>query len=165
MARLQISPRRVAPYVVSTASGLHILRRMWRLSRMPATDAALHVFLLKHTDVILILGSGPVIIWHLRKLREQGSTLNGSTQHPSDEATGDTADASLISSVAHRLRQVFTSLLLGLGLIKRKANAGKTGEIPRLVRLLDNVVSEGIDAVNVLDPSNSANGRERAYEA
>jgi hypothetical protein len=165
MAWLQISPRRVAPYVVSTASGLHVLRRMWRLSRMPASDAALYVFLLKHADVILILGSSPVIIWQLRKRREQGSTLNGSTQHPSDEPTGDTADASLISSVAHRLRQVFTSLLLGLGLIKRKANAGKTREIPRLVRLLDNVVSEGIDAVNVLDPSNSANGRERAYEA
>jgi hypothetical protein len=165
MAQLQISPRRVAPYVVSTASGLHVLRRMWRLSRMPASDAALHVFLLKHTDIILILSSGPVIIWQLRKRREQGNTLNGSTEHPSDGATADTADGSLISSVAHELRQVFTALLLGLGLIKRKANAGKTREIPRLVRRLDNVVSDGIDAVNVLDPSNSANGRERAYEA
>jgi hypothetical protein len=162
---LKISPRRVAPYVVSTASGLHVLRRMWRLSRMPASDAALHVFLLKYTDVVLILGSGPVIIWRLAKNGAKGSNLNGLTEHPSDGATTDTTGASLISSVAHQLRQVFTSLLLGLGLIKRKANAGETTEIPRLVRRLNNVVLEGIDAVNVLDPSNSADGRERAYEA
>ena len=165
MAQLQISPRRVAPYVLSTASGLHVLQRMWRLSRKPASDAALHIFLLKHTDVVLILTSSPIIIWQLRKHHQQGSALNGTAEHPSDRATAGTTDASLISSVARRLRQVFTALLLGLGLIKRKANAGKTKEIPRLVRRLNNVVSDGIDAVNVLDPSDSANGRERAYEA
>jgi hypothetical protein len=162
---LHISPRRVAPYMVTTASGLHVLRRMWRLSRMPASDAALHVFLLKYTDVILILGSGPVIMWRLSKRGEKGSTASRLSDYPSDGATADPPDGTLISSIAHQLRQVFTSLLLGLGLIRRKANAGETTEIPQLVRRLANVVSQGIDAVNVLDPSNSANGRERAYEA
>lgn len=165
MAQSQISPRDVAPYVLSTASGLHVLQRMWRLSRKPASDAALHVFLLKHTDVILILGSGPVIIWQLTKRRGQESALNSSTEPPSNRAPADSPNASLISSVAHQLRQVFTSLLLGLGLIKRKANAGELTEIPGLVRRLGNVVSEGINAVDTLDPSNSTNGRERAYEA
>jgi len=162
---LQISPRRVAPYVVSTASGLHVLRRMWRLSRMPASDAALYVFLLKYTDVILIVGSGPVIIWSLTKRGKKESTLNRSTERPSDGATADTSGEAIIRGVAHQLRQVFTALLLGLGLIKRKANAGETMEIPRIVRRLNNVISQGIDAVNVLDPSNSSNGRERAYKA
>jgi hypothetical protein len=162
---IQISARRLAPYVVSTASGIHVLRRMWRLSRMPASDAALHVFLLKYTDAILILGSGPVIIWQLTKRGDKGSAVNTLTERRSNGATADRAKASRISSIAHQLRQVFTALLLGLGLVKRKANAGETREIPRLVRRLNNVVSEGIDAVDVLDPSNSTNGRDRAYEA
>lgn len=160
----QISPRRLAPYVISTASGLHVMRRMWRLSRMPASDAGLHLFLLKHTDVILILGSGPVIIWRLTK-RGGERAVNSVAERASNGATADSSGASIISSVVHRLRQVFTALLLGLGLIRRKANAGDTIEIPRLVRHLNKVVSQGIDAVDVLDSSNSANGHERTYGA
>ena len=165
MTQLPIMPRRVAPYVVSGVSGVHVLARMWRLSRKPASDVAFHVFLLKHSDVLLILGSGPVIVWQLAKRHEHPGSHNGLGAHLANGAPEHDARASIIAGVAHQLRQVFTTLLLGLGLIKRKANAGRTKEIPGLVERLDSVVSEGIDAVNVLDSSDTTDGRERTLGA
>ena len=159
MALPRITPGRVGPYLLSGASGAHILMRMWRLSRQPASTAPLHLFLLKHTDVILVLGSGPVIIWHLTR-RNHRHVSNGSplANHP---------DQSLIPYIAHQLRQVFTALLLGLGLIKRRATANTTAGIPQLAERLQNVVAEGIQAVNVLDPPGTTmgDGIERAHGA
>jgi hypothetical protein len=150
-----VTPRRVVPYLLSGASGVHILARMWRLSRLPAANAPLHVFLLRHADVILVLGSGPVV-WRLARREHQDvSRSSHLVNHPNQ---------SLIPYIAHQLRQVFTALLLGLGLIKRKATAQQSTDITGLANRLQNLVGEGIRAVNVLDPPTTVaeNGRERA---
>jgi hypothetical protein len=128
------------------------------LSRQPAIDTPLHFFLLKHTDILLSLGGTSVVIWQLAKHKpRQAKSANGPAAH--------TTNTSRIASVVHELRQIFTSLLLGLGLIKRKANAGNTEAIPDLVQRLNVVVRRGMDAVNVLEPSASSNGQGREYGA
>jgi len=48
MAQIPITPRHVAPYVIGGATGVHILTRMRRLSKQPASDVPLHFFLLKN---------------------------------------------------------------------------------------------------------------------
>ena len=152
MAQAPNTARRVAPYVLSGASSLHILARLWRLSRLPASTIPLHVFLLEHTDVILVISSGPIVIWHLAKRHYQRSTPGAPLSSHSI--------MTFLPEVAHQLRQVFTALLLGLGLIKRKAAAGKTAEVPRLVERLNNVISKGVKIVNELDPVDTLNGHE-----
>jgi hypothetical protein len=152
-----ITPRRVAPYLISGAYGAHILVRMWRLNRRPASNGPLHLFLLKNTDVILVLTGGPVVC-HLAQRHQQRTT------HHSPIAD-DTA-LSIIVQIAHQLRQVFTSLLLGLGIIKRKIANSQSNDIPLLVDRLRNVIAEGIAAVNMLDPPEivTRDGRERERE-
>src|SRR6266487_100106 len=90
MTEQRLVPRQVAPYLVSGATGLHILVRMWRLSRLPASDAPLHAFLLNHADVLIVLGSGPVVVWQVAK------------QHYLHQlAVGDNAEGSLRTLLAH----------------------------------------------------------------
>ena len=164
MTRLHVTPRRVAPYVIGGATGLHVLARMRRLSRQPATDAPLYFFLLKNSDVVLAIGGASVVIWQLarRRPRQRSQTVALTPSHGSAETM---PDKSLITGVLHQLRQVFTALLLGLGIIRRKANTGDTEAIPNLVKRLNAVVRRGIDAVNVLELSAAANGQEREYGA
>src|SRR5262245_40921337 len=119
-----IAPRRVVPYLISGASGVHVLARMWQLSKLPATDIPLHIFLFNHTDVILVLGSAP-IVWHLTQ-RQHRHTAHRSLG--ADQSTQTT-----IPRIAHRLRQVFTVILLGLGLIRHKASGKGSHDIQRLV--------------------------------
>jgi formylmethanofuran dehydrogenase subunit B len=98
-------------------------------------------------------------MWQLakHKPRQQADSPNGSATH--------TPNTSVIAGVVHELRQIFTSILLGLGLINKKAKAGNTEAIPRLVRRLNAVVRRGIHAVDILEPSGSDNGEEREYGA
>src|SRR5437868_6928691 len=126
MLQRYITPRRVAPYMISGATGVHILVRMRRLSRQPAIDIPLHFFLLKNTDVVLALGGTSVVMWQLgtRKARRQHAS-NRSKQSTNGSVAG-VVDKPLIRSVVHELRQIFTSILLGLGLIKQKADKGQT---------------------------------------
>jgi hypothetical protein len=126
---------------------------MWRLNRLPSSNVPLHLFLLKHSDVILVLSSGPVIMWHLAQRHQQ--RITGSSPIEND------APQTILPQIAHQLRQVFTALLIGLGLIKRNATANQSAEIPRLVDRLRSVVGEGVQAVNVLDPPNPVTGHER----
>jgi hypothetical protein len=160
MAQVHITPRRVTPYVVSGATGVHVLARMHRLSRQPATDAPLHFFLLKHTDVVLALGAS-IIVWH----RAHHPTPRSTTTAPFNGSVVSMSDKSLIADVVHELRQIFTALLIGLGLINRKAHSGDTEAIPALVQRLTTVVRRGIDAVNMLEPSDSTDGYEREHGA
>jgi hypothetical protein len=159
MALPHITPRRVAPYLLSGVSGVHILVRMWRLNRQPVSNGPVHVFLLKHTDVVLVLTGMPVM-WHLA----QRHGLRAIQDTPD---TQDTTAQPVIMQVAHQLRQVFTSLLLGLGLIERKIINRQSYDIPSLVHRLQNIVAEGIQTVNVLDPPGSfgQNGTEEELEA
>jgi len=131
---------------------------MRNLSRQPATDAPFHSFLLKNTDVVLALGGASVVIWQLaqHKPRQHTST---------DGAATPITSTSVITAAVHELRQIFTALLLGLGLIKRKAHTGDTQAIPGLVQRLNDVVRRGIAAVDILDSSGSADGQEREYGA
>jgi hypothetical protein len=129
---------------------------MRNLSRQPAIDIPLHFFLLKHTDVVLSLGGASVAIWHLAKHRPRQQI----TAEQSNGSAGSTTSTSLIASVIHELRQIFTSLLLGLGLINRKANAGNTAAIPGLVKRLNAVVRRGKDAVDLLESADSGDGYE-----
>jgi len=155
MTEQRLVPRQVAPYLVSGATGLHILVRMWRLSRLPASDAPLHAFLLNHADVLIVLGSGPVVVWQVAKRHHL-------QQLPDGNANAEGSLRTLLAHSAHELRQVFTALLIGLGLIRRKVTTGKTREIPRVVERLLHVVAAGIDVVNVLDPPAALAQRERA---
>ena len=152
MVPLHITPRRVAPYLLGGASGVHILARMWRLSRLPTSKGPLHLFLLKHSDVILVLSSGPVIIWHLAQRQQRRITDSRPTEN--------NATQTIIPQIVHQLRQVFTALLLGLGVIKRKVTANQIGDIPRLANRLQKIVAEGIQAVNMLDPPDTGTGNE-----
>jgi hypothetical protein len=134
---------------------------MRHLSRQPATDAPLHFFVLKHTDVVLALGGASVAIWQLAKHKPRHQT----TDAPSNGSDASTMGTSLIVGVVHELRQVFTSLLVGLGLIRRRANAGNTAAVLDLVKRLNEVVRRGIGAVDVLESADSTNGYEREYGA
>jgi hypothetical protein len=165
MAQLLITPRRVAPYVISGATGVHVILRMRNLSRQPATDAPFYSFLLKNTDVILALGGASVVIWQLAQHKPRQQTPGSMTAVGSNDFAGSISEKSLIARVVHELRQVFTALLLGLGLIERKADTGNTQAISDLVRRLKAVVRSGIDTVNALQPSGAANGQEREYRS
>jgi hypothetical protein len=161
MMHLPIAPRRVAPYVISGATGVHILLRMRNLSRQPATEAPFYSFLLKNTDVVLALGGASIVIWQLAKHKPRQQPTNA----PSRSATMSMTKNFVVAKVVHELRQTFTALLLGLGLIKRKAHTGDTQAISGLVQRLNDVVRRGIDAVDVLDSSGSTDGQEREYGA
>ena len=165
MAQIPITPRHVAPYVIGGATGVHILTRMRRLSKQPASDVPLHFFLLKNTDVVLALGGASAAIWHLASRKPRQRMPHTITLARSTGATATTPDKSLIAGVVHELRQVFTALLLGLGLIRRRAEAGDVQPISGLVKRLDSVVRHGMDAVDMLELSGSTNGREREYGA
>lgn len=157
MERPPIATRRVVPYIVSGASGIHILARLWRSTRLPARKVPLHVFLLKHSDVILIVLANPIVIRRLATEHRQHIPHNiGPQAQPR---------TTFLPEIIHQLRQVFTALLLGLGLIKRKATAGKIADVPRLAERLKRIVSEGIQAVNKLDPPGTSNGAEAAFDS
>lgn len=165
MAAILKTPRRVAPYVISGATSIHILSRMHRLSRQPAADIPLHFFLLKNSDVVLALSGASVVIWHLAKYKPRQQVAESLNAAHLNGFEARRAEKSVIAGVVHELRQVFTALLLGLGLIGRRADAGNTQAIGGMVQRLKAVVHLGIDAVNVLDSQDSANGHEREYGA
>jgi hypothetical protein len=112
--------------------------------------------LLKNTDVVLALGGASVVIWQLANHKPRQHALSSSS-------AARTTNTSLIARVVHELRQIFTALLLGLGLIKRKANTGDVAAIHGLVKRLNDVVRRGVAAVDTLEPSGSADGQEREY--
>jgi hypothetical protein len=134
---------------------------MRRLSKQPAVDAPFRSFLLKNSDVVLALGGASVVMWQLakQKPRQQMSEAR------SNSFTLSTSEKSLIAGVIHELRQVFTALLLGLGLIERKAATGNTQATHRLVGRLKAVVRSGIESVNTLDSEGSTNGHEKELGA
>ena len=152
MAPLRIRPHRVAPYVLSGASGVHILARMWQLSKLPPREDPLHLFLLRNSDIVFVLTGGTAVWYILQHRREIDSERNANLP----------AEHYVLLQAVDQLRQVFTALLLGLGLIQRKTLKHQYDAIPPLVERLQSVVAEGIQTVNVLDPPQpfGQNGRE-----
>ena len=132
---------KTAPWLVSGAAGCYIVARTRQLSQADASHADWLRFLAQQSDIILMLCGGPAI-WHVaRRL--------GSARIRQYATNGDRADLS--AEIAHQLRQVFTVLLLGLGMIARKAPAGQAAELIQLARRLQTVTRNGASMLAALD--------------
>jgi hypothetical protein len=121
----QISIDQAAPWLVSSVSGLYIMARARHLSLAEASDATLTDFLFRQSDVVLILCGCPAL-WHFMHRRGGQGELRG-TQ----------------ARAIHQLRQVFTALIIGTGLLARKATAGKTANLAALARRLNKIAHDG----------------------
>jgi len=132
-----------APWLISSAAGCYIMARARQLSRAKASRAPWPRFLAQQSDVILMLCGGPAV-WYFARRR-------GAVQQYMRVADGDRAYLS--AGVAHQLRQVFTVLLLGLGMIARKASQGKTAEMAALVRRLQNTARAGASMLTTFETS------------
>jgi hypothetical protein len=126
MVQRQIVIEHAAPWLVSSVSGLYIMARARHLSLSEASDATLVHFLFHQSDVMLILCGCPAL-WHFAHRRHaEREVLYG-------------AQARAI----HQLRQVFTALMIGTGLLARKASAGKIANLAALAGRLNKIAHDG----------------------
>jgi hypothetical protein len=144
MLRGRSDLRRIAPSVVSGVSGLYIIVRIWRLSRAPAQLGSLPRFLFRHADLLGVLCGCPVIVWRLGQQEDLGQSLERL-------AAAATSAATRVSRGVHELRQTFTILMMGLGLIERRARAGQTAEVVLMARRLIRILDDGMGAVKSLE--------------
>ena len=128
----------IAPWLISGASGCYIVARARQLSRARPSYVTWFHFLAGQSDVILALCGCPAV-WHIARrraiVRRTTHTANGDRQR-------------LAAGAAHQLRQVFTVLLLGLGMIARRASDYKT---LALVQRLQRITRTGASLLSVLD--------------
>jgi hypothetical protein len=122
----QISIEQAAPWLVSSVSGLYIMARARHLSLSEASDAKLAQFLFRQSDVVLILCGCPAL-WYFAHNRQAGNDMLYGAQ----------------ARAIHQLRQVFTALMIGTGLLARKAAAGKTANLAALARRLNKIAHDG----------------------
>ena len=143
----QVSVNQIAPWVVSGVSGCYIVFRNRKLSQATASDAPLLRFLADQSDVILLLCGSPAL-WHLVQRRTIARHLarNGGTYH------------GIVAGANHQLRQVFTVLLLGLGMIGRKLDEHKPEEIPALLRRLQQAARTGAYLLAALEEPGEVSG-------
>jgi hypothetical protein len=116
-----------APWLVSSVSGLYIMARARHLSLSEASNVKLAHFLFRQSDVVLILCGCPAL-WHFARSR----------QHAGQEMLYG-AQARAI----HQLRQVFTALMIGTGLLARKASASQNANLAALARRLNKISHDG----------------------
>jgi hypothetical protein len=102
------------------------MARARHLSLAEANDATLAHFLFRQSDVVLILCGCPAL-WHFAHNRRAGNNVLHGTQ----------------ARAMHQLRQVFTALMIGTGLLARKASAGKTANLAALARRLNKIAHDG----------------------
>jgi hypothetical protein len=138
MLQRPIPIEHVAPWLVSGASGLYILARARRLSLAQASPDPLSRFLVHQSDMIVMLCGSPAI-WYLVRWRAQKAR---------SDARGVMAGSTAYA--VHQLRQIFTALQLGTGLLVRKASSGTTGDVVGLARRLNAIVRDGIRVLNIL---------------
>jgi hypothetical protein len=132
----QISIEHAAPWLVSSISGFYIMARARRLSLAEASNAPLTKFLLRQSDVMLMLCGCPAL-WHFARNRRASRTILYGTQ----------------ARAVHHLRQVFTALMIGTGLLARKATAGKTAQLAALATRLNKIARDGAATLDELgDP-------------
>ena len=122
----QMSIEKAAPWLVSSVSGLYIMARARHLSRSEASDAKLAQFLFRQSDVVLILCGCPAL-WYFAHNRQAGNEMLYGAQ----------------ARAIHQLRQVFTALMIGTGLLARKAAAGKTANLAALAQRLNKIAHDG----------------------
>ena len=126
MVPRQIVIEHAAPWLVSSVSGLYIMARARHLSLSEASDATLAHFLFHQSDVVLILCGCPALWYFARSRHARHEILYG-------------AQARAI----HQLRQVFTALMIGTGLLARKASAGRTTNLASLALRLNKIAHDG----------------------
>jgi hypothetical protein len=102
------------------------MARARRLSLSEASDATLAHFLLHQSDVVLILCGCPAL-WHFAHSRHAGHEVLHGAQ----------------ARAIHQLRQVFTALMIGTGLLARKVSAGNTANLAALARRLNKIAHDG----------------------
>lgn len=122
----QISIEQAAPWLVSSVSGLYIMARARHLSLSEASNAKLAHFLFRQSDVVLMLCGCPAL-WYFAHHRQPGRQILYGAQ----------------ARAIHQLRQVFTALLIGTGLLARKAAAGKTANLVALAQRLNKIAQDG----------------------
>jgi hypothetical protein len=128
-----------APWLVSSVSGFYIMARARRLSLAEASQAPLTKFLIHQSDLMLLLCGCPAL-WYFARHRRKFIS--------SEELLASQARA------IHQLRQVFTALMIGTGLLVRKASAGKTANLVSLAMRLNKIAREGAIALEDLgEPS------------
>ncbi len=140
MLQRQIAIEHVAPWLVSGASGLYILARARRLSEaQPSGDPLAH-FLRGQSDMIFML-CGSQLVWYVTR-RRQRRLRNLAYSNSAWEPT---------TLAMHKLRQVFTALIIGTGLLARKAAAGKTAGLAGLAQRLHSIARDGASVLADLD--------------
>lgn len=133
----------IAPWIVSGASSCYVVARARQLSRARPTHANWFHFLTRQSDVILALCGCPAV-WHFARRR----AMVRRTAHT------DRSDRQrLAAGAVHHLRQVFTVLLLGLGMIARRASDYKTLV---LVERLQRITRTGASLLSTLDEPSAA---------
>src|SRR4051812_45662440 len=121
-----MSIEQAAPWLVSSVSGLYIMARARHLSLAEASDAKLVHFLFRQSDVVLILCGCPAL-WYVTHNRQARNEILYGAQ----------------ARALHQLRQVFTALMIGTGLLTRKATAGKTANLAALAQRLNKIAHDG----------------------
>jgi hypothetical protein len=116
------------PWLVSSASGFYILARARRLSLAEASDAPLIRFLFRQSDLVLMLCGCPAIWYFARNHRK---SIGQQALHGSQ------------ALAIHQLRQVFTALMLGTGLLARKAAGDTTASLATLALRLNRIAHDG----------------------
>jgi len=114
------------------------MARARRLSLAEASQAPLTQFLVRQSDLMLILCGCPAIWYYARKRRRfmSAESLRASQ-----------------SRAIYQLRQVFTALMIGTGLLARKASAGKTANLAGLAMRLNKIARDGAAALEDLGGS------------
>jgi hypothetical protein len=148
MVRLRFRLHHLTPWLIGGASGLHIIVRVWQLSRAPARYVPPLQFLISHTDMLIVICGSPVLVWYVAQDRDRASKPHAS------------AFQAAVIDTLHQLRQTFTVLLIGLGLIRRRLRRGETAELDNLAQRLYHVVISGIEAIRKLDIYETPNGHE-----
>jgi signal transduction histidine kinase len=138
MIQRHLEIEQIAPWLISGASGCYVVARARQLSRARPSYTTWFHFLTRQSDVILALCGCPAA-WHIARRR----SMIRRTTH---SASGDRQR--LAAGAAHQLRQVFTVLLLGLGMISRRASDYKTLV---LVQRLQRITRTGASLLSALD--------------
>jgi hypothetical protein len=138
MIERNLQIEQIAPWIISGASGCYIVARARQLSQARPSRVTWMHFLTRQSDVILALCGCPAV-WHIARRRAM-------RVRPTHSSTGD--HDGLVVGAAHQLRQVFTVLLLGLGMIRRRVSDQKT---IALIQRLQRITRTGASLLSALD--------------
>lgn len=143
--------KRLTPWLVSGAAGGYIVARVRQLSQTEAYPTTWPGFLCEQSDVLLMLFGGS-FVWHRSR---QNQNLPQPDQPLLKPILND--------GIVHQLRQVLTILLLGLGMILRKASQSKDVELAALAQRLQGAARTGAGLLFALNAANESALEEDLY--